>query len=197
MKKIITLVLVFVTLCAITVPAMADKYVVTTEKDPLNIRGLPQGEIIGSVPKGKVVDVLRTEKYDGKDWAVIEYEGCQVYLYGEYLTKVESGKPLKVEKPQSSEAVQKKAPAQKAKGVDPTVDLDGAELYQVVCNSAGLNVRKGPSGKQKILNQVETGAYVWVLERTEDGKWAKVMFKPNRTGYVQLEYLAPVTWEDE
>lgn len=191
MKKVVVAIII-VTILTLALPALAgEKYVVNTEKDPINVRKKPQGEVIGTIPKGKVVDVIRVVNYDGKDWAVTEYKGHTVYLYGEYLAKVQSenGKPLKVET--GEKASGKTSSIKKSHGVNPYVNLEGAELYQVNTNSAGLNVRKKPSGKADILVRVETDSYLWVIEVCKDGEWAKVMYAPNKTGYVMTKYLIP------
>lgn len=60
---------------------------VVTQKDPLNVRDYPKtGRIVGRVPKGMIVGVLR-EDADG--WMQIAYNELEGYVDGRYL--VEAG----------------------------------------------------------------------------------------------------------
>lgn len=62
--------------------------IVSTEKDPLRVREWAvTGTILGSVPKGKVVDVLE-ETGDG--WLKIRYNELTGYASGVYLQRVQS-----------------------------------------------------------------------------------------------------------
>lgn len=56
--------------------------IVATQMYPLNIRATPDGEKIGSIPKGAVVEVLE----QGKDWHKVRYDGCVGYSAARYLT---------------------------------------------------------------------------------------------------------------
>lgn len=63
------------------------KAIVNTEKDPLRVREWPvTGTVLGSVPKGRTVDVL-AEAGDG--WPKIRYNELVGYASGEYLKAVE------------------------------------------------------------------------------------------------------------
>lgn len=60
---------------------------VTTEKDPLRVRAWAQtGRILGTVPRGAVVDVLADS---GDGWPRIRYNELVGYASGDYLTRVE------------------------------------------------------------------------------------------------------------
>ena len=60
---------------------------VTTEKDPLRVRAWAQtGRILGTVPRGAVVDVLSNS---GDGWPRIRYNELVGYASGDYLTRVE------------------------------------------------------------------------------------------------------------
>lgn len=62
------------------------KAIVNTEKDPLRVREWPEtGTILGSVPKGKTVDVL-AEAGDG--WPKIRYNELMGYVSEKYLEPV-------------------------------------------------------------------------------------------------------------
>ena len=59
--------------------------IVTTQKDPLRVRALPEtGAVIGHVPRGEMVDVIA----DG-DWPRIRYDELVGYVSGAYMQKVE------------------------------------------------------------------------------------------------------------
>ena len=61
--------------------------IVNTEKDPLRVRQFAvNGKVLGSVPRGAVVDVL-SESGDG--WPRIRYNELVGYASGDYLTRVE------------------------------------------------------------------------------------------------------------
>ena len=61
--------------------------IVNTEKDPLRVRQFAvNGKVLGSVPRGAVVDVL-SESGDG--WPRIRYNEMVGYASGDYLTRVE------------------------------------------------------------------------------------------------------------
>lgn len=60
---------------------------VVTQKDPLNVREFPKtGRILGKIPKGMFVDVLREDEYG---WMQIRYNELEGYVDGKYL--VEAG----------------------------------------------------------------------------------------------------------
>ena len=67
--------------------AMLYQAVVTTERDPLRVRDAPgtQGRVLGSVPRGEVVDVLAD---NGDGWLRIRYGDLVGYASGAYLTRV-------------------------------------------------------------------------------------------------------------
>lgn len=68
--------------------AMLYQVVVTTERDPLRVRDAPgtQGRVLGSVPRGEVVDVLAD---NGDGWPRIRYGDLVGYASGAYLTRVQ------------------------------------------------------------------------------------------------------------
>ena len=60
---------------------------IATDKNPLRVRDYPNtGEILGHVPKGKIVDVLNT---DTAGWPVIRYNELEGYASAQYLKRVE------------------------------------------------------------------------------------------------------------
>lgn len=62
--------------------------IVSTEKNPLRVREWAvTGTILGSVPKGKTVDVLEDA---GEGWLKIRYNELTGYASGAYLQRVQS-----------------------------------------------------------------------------------------------------------
>ena len=67
--------------------AMLYRATVTTKTDPLRVRAWAQtGRILGTVPRGTVVDVLADS---GDGWPRIRYNELVGYASGDYLTRVE------------------------------------------------------------------------------------------------------------
>lgn len=63
--------------------------IVATEKDPLRVRVWPgNGNVIGSVPRGSIVDVLED---NGNGWPKIQYGDLIGYSSAEYLSKISDG----------------------------------------------------------------------------------------------------------
>lgn len=59
---------------------------VVTQKDPLRVRKHPKtGEILGHVPKGRIVEVLEE---DG-DWFNVRYNELEGYASGQYLERID------------------------------------------------------------------------------------------------------------
>ena len=59
---------------------------VTTEKDPLRVRSWPEnGEVIGSIPKGEIIDVLSDV---GDGWPRVNYNGLIGYASDDFLTEI-------------------------------------------------------------------------------------------------------------
>lgn len=66
---------------------------VVTQKDPLRVRKHPKtGEILGHIPKGRIVEVLEE---DG-DWFNVRYNELEGYASGQYLERIDEtqGEPV-------------------------------------------------------------------------------------------------------
>lgn len=60
---------------------------IVTDKDPLRVRDYPNtGEILGHVPKGRIVDVLNV---DTAGWPFIRYNELEGYASGKYIRRVD------------------------------------------------------------------------------------------------------------
>lgn len=55
---------------------------VNTQKDALNMRATPNGAVIGSVPKGKTVELIQKTN---KDWYKVKYQGKTGYCASKFL----------------------------------------------------------------------------------------------------------------
>jgi N-acetylmuramoyl-L-alanine amidase len=63
---------------------------IKTKGDSLNMRRWPSfnPNIIGSIPDGTIVDVLRSGSFDGRQWMLVEYGGLEGWIVARF-TKVE------------------------------------------------------------------------------------------------------------
>lgn len=59
---------------------------VITQEDPLTLRNAPDGDRIGKIPRGAIVDVLAE---DG-EWAYVRHDGVSGYAARKYLEKMET-----------------------------------------------------------------------------------------------------------
>ena len=79
-------------------------------------------------------------------------------------------------------------------GVDPRVKpCCKAELYEVSgVTTLGLNLRVGPSFKDRIQVRVRNAGLLWVLDWVGPcDEWAYVSYAPGRYGYVNSAFLIP------
>lgn len=178
MKKLLLYVMAFVICLSIFSVANAEKYQVTTEVDPINVRLVPRGEVIGTIKKDTIIDGTPISK----EWVKIMYDGQEAYLYSQYLTLVDSNT--------SPNTSRSKTGIEIVEGVFRYIPHDG-DLYQVCVEKGSLNVRKGPSMQANIIVRVKNGGYVEVLS-IKNG-WAKIDYGAKRKGYVKLEFLVPVS----
>ena len=73
--------------------------VVVTESSPLRLRLAPEnGEVIGKIPKGASVTVLKSG-----DWPYVEYQGQRGYVSGQYLRMEETASTYDVSVPDVQE----------------------------------------------------------------------------------------------
>ena len=82
MKKLLSVVLVFVMLFCTGLTAIAETAIVVTQKSPLTMRSQPEqsGKEICKIPKGETVTVI-----EKGSWPKVEYNGNQGYVNGKYL----------------------------------------------------------------------------------------------------------------
>ena len=91
MKKLLSVLLIVVTMLGLfSSTALATKYVVrTNEGRGMNVRSAKHnGEILGVIPDGTIVDVLEVDRY----WGTIRYGGRIAYLYIDYIVPIEDTK---------------------------------------------------------------------------------------------------------
>lgn len=68
------------------IPGVLYEAKVVTQKDPLRVRSYPKtGEILGHVPKGRIVEVLAE---NDKGWPMIRYNELEGYASGDYLERI-------------------------------------------------------------------------------------------------------------
>jgi len=143
--------------------AYAERYVVSTQKDPLLIRDAPHGGmVIGKIPKGTVVDATPVGKYSAK----VTYKGVTGYIYTGYL------KPAHAKSPSSDNA--------SSQVFTPTTK-------HVRLKSGYLHVRTGPGLSYKIIDKLYSGELVKVM--SSKAGWAEIVYKNGKKGYVSEKYL--------
>lgn len=67
----------------------------------------------------------------------------------------------------------------------------GSDIYFVDANGGSLNVRSGSGTWYSVKDTLSDGEEINVLWFT--GKWAKILYDGNRTGYVHTDYIASDT----
>ncbi len=150
---------------------------VVTKRDPLNIRKGPgtKYDVLGSVPKGKLVNLLE-ETND--DWWYIEYKGVEGYCSTEYLEYVEDDDEEEDENYSASNSDD-----------DEEEETEYVQC-QVVTKRDPLNIREEPDKDSRVLGQVPKGEYVNLLEETDDDWW--YIEYDGIEGYCAAQYLEVV-----
>ncbi len=192
LRKLTTVVLILV-LTLVCSAALAEKYLVVTETDPLLVRDAPYGgAVIGRVPKGTVIEGTR---YD--NWKVqINWHGQVGYLYSGYLQRVTSSST-------STSSTSSQVTTTRASAPRGIQNLERAEtllpgngdIYQVALERAATvriwSKKSQDTRWSKVRIKLENGSYVRIIEIDRD--WARVYYSEDGDyGWVILRYLAPV-----
>ena len=136
----------------------ATRYVATNTRG-LNLRATPNGDILGSYPRGTQVTVLST---DGA-WSKVSVDGKTGYMSSQWLS---SSKPS--------------APA------GPSVPAVGYAVVNNPRDTQVLFLRREPSVSSEALGYYRNGKQVKLLEQL-DG-WYKVSVD-GKTGYMMAKFL--------
>ena len=146
-----------------TTPSVTGKKKVKASS--LNVRSGPstKDKIIGSLKKGAIVEVTGTKG----DWTIIKYNGKTAYVSSAYLVNVSTSTPTPT-KP------------------TPAPSVTGKKKVK----ASSLNVRSGPSTKDKIIGSLKKGAVVEVTGTK--GDWTIIKYN-GKTAYVSSAYLVNVS----
>lgn len=136
----------------------ATRYVATNARG-LNLRATPNGDILGSYPRGTQVTVLST---DGA-WSKVSVNGKTGYMSSQWLSSSKPGAPA-----------------------GPSVPAVGYAVVNNPRDTQVLFLRKEPSVSSEALGYYRNGKQVKLLEQL-DG-WYKVSVD-GKTGYMMAKFL--------
>ena len=136
----------------------ATRYVATNTRG-LNLRATPNGDILGSYPRGTKVTVLST---DGA-WSKVSVDGKTGYMSTQWLSSSKPGAP-----------------------VSPSVPAVGYAVVNNPRDTQVLFLRREPSVSSEALGYYRNGKQVKLLEQL-DG-WYKVSVD-GKTGYMMAKFL--------
>lgn len=154
---------------------------VTTSSDPLTLRDAPNGNAVGSLPKGATVTVLNwnggaATSNAPQGWAMVTYGGSAGYASKQYLQL-------------GGSAVPQPSPAPA-----PAPGPATAQMARVTTSSDPLTLRSGPNGGA--IGSLPKGAMVYVINwnggaptSNSSQGWAEVSFE-GLNGYASKNYLS-------
>ncbi|MBD5158808.1 MAG: SH3 domain-containing protein [Ruminococcus sp.] len=155
---------------------------VTTKSSPLNIRS-GAGEsykILGSIPKGKYIDVKMTSN---SNWYYTTYNGVSGYINSAYITLILSGEFYGYDDNYNGYY---------SSYEDDYDNIDGdghnGDWATVATNSDPLNLRSSASTNGSIITAIPKGSSVYVNYQYDD-TWCYITWG-NYSGYVAMQYLA-------
>lgn len=138
--------------------ANAVRYVKTNTRG-LNLRNTPNGDILGSYPRGTKVTVLST---DG-NWSKVSVNGQTGYMFSQWLS---SGKPTS--------------------SVSSGTSMSGSAVVNNPRDTQVLFLRSEPSTSGKSLGYYRNGTTVKLIEKLNG--WYKVSVD-GKTGYMMAKFL--------
>lgn len=167
MKRFLAFLMLLVMVVLVgTANAEGGKYIVNTQRDPLNVRDEPGGAVFSKLKKGTVVEV----KSFTHGWAEIWGESMG-YVWAEYLAPY-SGDGISTER--HDHVLEKASTA-------------GTTIMYVKKSMGGwLNVRAGESVKSDFLGKLYAGDKVYVAE--DKGEWLKIAYK-GYYAYVMASFI--------
>lgn len=146
----------------------------------LNLRDVPQGEIIGKLPRGETVTTLSKIDRDGYYHIRVNKTGQECYAYGEYLALVQSGN-------QNNEYDSSLYPDD-----DVTIELSDFEEGNIlfVTSMQQLNMRKRPSRKGNRIKYLYYGDKLQVISPELKNNYILVKdLADGKIGYVDKDYV--------
>ncbi len=178
MKKFVAIALMLLIAISICAIASAEKFVVTTESDSLNIRlACDHDVILGGLKKGTILNADYTDKY----WAYFTYDGQLCCAYKGYLTPAGDG---------STPAPKTSKPGPKTSTIvtSRNISLNEASMIYVVSDDVNncIHVRTRKDTKASSLGELYPGEEVYVI--IHGGTWSRVVYEGNY-GYVLSKCL--------
>lgn len=152
----------------------ANTAVVTTEQGSLNLRAIPDGRVLRTIPQYATVAVLTK----GTSWTQVSYMGTTGYVMTKFLTFNAS-----VPSPTASVVVTP------TPSVTPDTGTNGEiACYAIVMTPKGsLNLRKYADADAKVLCTIPQ--YTQIPVHQKGSVWSKVSYQ-GETGYVMSSFLS-------
>jgi len=147
---------------------------VNIKNGTLNFRSEPNGEIIGSIPKGAKLKIL--ENNLSGEWIKVEIDGKEGFVHSSYVN-IEKIIPTNIEAtttPTSNETVS---------NYNKTSNYTKAVVN---INNGSLNLRSEPNGE--IIGSIDKNSELKILENNSNSNWVKVEID-GKEGFVYKEYL--------
>jgi uncharacterized protein YgiM (DUF1202 family) len=197
-KRILVVLILVVSLCALCTLGSAEKFRVVTQETPLNVRDAPQGgNIIGSVRRGAVIEGTIYNRY----WVTINYNGQTGYLYRGYLEPVNSSANTTGNTGNSSTSNNRQQSARTTTPIARTLDEakellpDEGLLFQVSLERAQTvrvwTKRSENTSYSRVLIKLPNHAYVVVVETFDNG-WSRVCYSEGKYGFIRSRYISQV-----
>ena len=157
----------------------------------VNMREVPQGEIIGQIARGETVTILSGPDRNSYYHVRVNKTGQTCYVYGQFLTseKVEKNVRTKTQKNNTKKVIE--CPL-----CDKCLENCDEQVYYVL-SKKWLNLRTGPSMDYKVIKRLYHGVILIVLDEEPINKFVKVMVLDDGTeGYVHTDYISQDPPED-
>ncbi len=178
MKRLVAILLVSCLMLATFGIALADTYVVNTEKDPLNVRDVNDSSIIyGGLRKGTKINVTRTDKF----WAYITYNGHAAKVYKAYL------KPASASTSHHSSSKPKAETPAKPVERTPADITEASMIYVVKPNVEGtINIYAIKSTSSEPIGTARAGDAFFV--RNVGKTWTRIVYE-GAYAFVRTKYI--------
>lgn len=148
---------------------------VKTEKGSLNLRAIPDGKVLRTVPQYATVNVISR----GTSWTQVSYQGIAGYVMTKFLS-FNTVQPVPTQVPAATQPPQ----------VTPIPEQSGQQVvcYAIVMTPRGsLNLRKYADGDAKVLLTIPQYTQISVLQK--GSSWSLVSYM-GETGYVMNSFLS-------
>ncbi|MBR6809527.1 MAG: SH3 domain-containing protein, partial [Clostridia bacterium] len=148
---------------------------VKTEKGSLNLRAIPDGKVLRTVPQYAAVNVISR----GTSWTKVSYQGITGYVMTKFLS-FNTVQPAPTQVPAATQPPQ----------VTPIPEQSGQQVicYAIVMTPRGsLNLRKYADSDAKVLLTIPQ--YTQIPVHQKGSAWSLVSYK-GETGYVMNSFLS-------